>query len=133
MILEKYKIFITSTCSFGNFMLQIIAASGLKCIFICYYTWRNNLQDVIILKHFKNQWPELKNTLVLFSDGCPEHNNNYLMVRVFYWFLHGTKLSTNFFCYFVIRGYFRFRDDQDLSLIEDEKRRRIAETIGTGS
>ncbi|KAF2894339.1 hypothetical protein ILUMI_11836, partial [Ignelater luminosus] len=66
-------------------------------------------------------------TLVLFSDGCPGQNKNYVMVRFLYFLVHGWKLFKEIFYYFPHRGHSRLPNDQDFSLIEAKKRKNNAE------
>nr|CAI5859578.1 unnamed protein product [Callosobruchus analis] len=91
-------------------------------------TERKGQSDVtsLLLQYFYNQGAEHKDTLVLFSDGCPEQNKNYVMVRFLYYLVHGWKLFKKVLYYFPIRGHSRLPDDQDFSFIEAKERRNNA-------
>lgn len=91
-------------------------------------TARKGQNDVIsLLLHYMNNNNVNTDTLVLFSDGCPGQNKNYLMVNFLYFLVHGLKMFKTILYIFPIRGHSRLPNDQDFSLIELKKRKNDVE------
>lgn len=59
--------------------------------------------------------------LVLFSDGCPGQNKNYVMIHFLYMLVHCLKLFDDITYIFPIRGHSFLPNDQDFSIISKRK------------
>lgn len=65
--------------------------------------------------------------LVIFSDGCPGQNKNYVMVHFLYILVHCLKLFESVTYIFPMRGHSFLPNDQDFSIISKRKNVETAE------
>ncbi|CAG4917086.1 unnamed protein product [Colias eurytheme] len=71
---------------------------------------------------------DVKQKLVLFSDGCSGQNKNYVMVHFLYMLVHCLHIFDSITYIFPIRGHSFLPNDQDFAIIEKRKRKEQAET-----
>lgn len=62
-------------------------------------------------------------SLVIFSDGCPGQNKNYVMLHFLYSLVHVLKIVDSVEYVFPMRGHSYLPNDSDFALIEKKKRR----------
>lgn len=84
---------------------------------------RKGSNDVtsMILHYLKNNIHN--RNIVIFSDGCPGQNKNYVMVHFLYTLVHVLKIADSVEYVFPMRGHSYLPNDSDFALIEKKKRR----------
>lgn len=81
----------------------------------------------LLLKYF-NEHSITSEHLIIFSDGCPGQNKNYLMVIFLYILVHVVCLFKSVKYVFPIRGHSYLPNKQDFALIGNLKKKHTIET-----
>ncbi|VEN44384.1 unnamed protein product [Callosobruchus maculatus] len=126
--IQSSEVFFASQLWYYVFGVHDLATNDATIFVYDETTGKKGQNDVtsLLLQYF-NKTDVTKDDLVLFSDGCPGQNKNYVMVRFLYALVHIFKVFKTITYYFPIRGHSRLPNDQYFSLIEAKKRKNMAE------